>query len=234
MDNKNFKDKRLLTRFIREFFALTDTPSLIQYIAAEEDYLSLCSAIVNDSSNDTRIFRLLKAICRTHGLDFQDLKEKLTPAGKALGLVISSGQVNYYELLEISPGARKAEVKKAFRKKVRKVHPDTSSQISDNSQDFINLKAAYQILSDPLLRRKYDETFHDKSLWKEKDNQSVIQKRPDRTKILYQLGAIFLLMILAVFILDFLYRHNSILDGDLTIYQKQVTEQRIPKEDSVK
>jgi hypothetical protein len=41
-------------------------------------------------------------------------------------------------------------------------------------------------------------------------------------------------MVLAVFILDFLYRQNSIFDGDPTVKQKQVTEPQTVKEDSPK
>ena len=106
--------------------------------------------------------------------------------------------------------------------------------MADSGQDFIHLKAAYQILSDPVLRRQYDETLPDENLWQEKGHQPVSQKRPGRTKIFYQLGVLFLLMILAVFIFDFLYRQNSIFDGDPTVKQKQVTEPKTVVEGSQK
>jgi DnaJ-domain-containing protein 1 len=231
--NDIFKDQNLLTRFIRQLCSLPDTPSLIQFVAGDEDYMLLCSRIVNASAGDARVLQQLTEICRNHGLDFQVLKEKLTPVALALGLAVSSeNQSNYYEVLGISADARKADIKKAFRKRVRKVHPDTSGEMTDSGQDFIHLKAAYQILSDPVLRRQYDETLFDENLWKEKPDQPVIQKRPGRTKIFYQLGLLFILMIIAVFIFDFLYRQNSIFDGDYSVKQKQIQKPNVRKEGS--
>jgi hypothetical protein len=231
--NDIFKDQKLLTGFIRQLCSLPDTPSLIQFVAGDEDYMLMGSRIVNASAGDSQGLQLITEICRNHGLDFQVLKEKLTPVALALGLAVSSeNQSNYYEVLGISADARKADIKKAFRKRVRKVHPDTSGEMTDSGQDFIHLKAAYQILSDPVLRRQYDETLHDENFWKEKTDQPVIQKRPGRTKIFYQLGVLFILMIIAVFIFDFLYRQNSIFDGDYTVKQKQVQTPNAMKEGS--
>ena len=91
-----FKDKNLLTRFIRQLLLLPDTPSLIQFVAGDEDYLLLCSRIVNASAGDSQVLRQLSEICRTHSFDFQVLKERLTPVSQALGLALSSEQINYY------------------------------------------------------------------------------------------------------------------------------------------
>ena len=227
MDKKILKDKKLLTRFIRQLCPLPDTPSLIQFVAGDEDYLGICAAIVDDASNDTPIVQRLTEVCLRHGLDFRLLKEKLTPVGQALGLALPSGkQHDYYELLGVALDADAHDIKKAFRQKARGVHPDTSSQGTKSSQEFIQLKAAYQILSDPILRQQYDENLHDVNLWKEKANQTVIQKQPAPPKIFYQLAFLFLLLIMAVFIFDFLYRQNSIFDTDTTVKQRQVSEQK--------
>lgn len=267
-----FKDQRLLTRFVRQLCLLPDTPALIQFVAGDEDYLFVCSRVVNATAGDAMVLKELTEIGRRHGLDFQILKEKLTPVALALGLAVSSeNQNDYYELLGVPWDADVADIKKAFRKRVRKVHPDTSAEMTDSSREFIHLKAAYQILSDPVLRQQYDETLQHVSLWKEKADhinklpdlnpqdqspqsgpdkigsafhwagiqrgwfgfrsllnpliaQNANQEEPGRTKIFYQLGVLFLLMVLAVFILDFLYRQNSIFDGDPTVKQEQVTE----------
>jgi curved DNA-binding protein CbpA len=230
---------------------LPDTPTLIQFVAGDEDYLLLCSRVVNASAGDARVLQELTEICRKHGLDFQVLKEKLTPVALALGLAVSSeNQSDYYELLGVPWDADAADIKKAFRKRVRKVHPDTCSEMCDSGQEFIHLKAAYQILGDSVLRQQYDETLQHVNLWKEKGDpirrlhglrgldpfnaQNTDQKRPGRTKIFYQLAVLFLLMILAVFIFDFLYRQSSIFDGDPTVKQEQATEPKSVKEGSPK
>jgi curved DNA-binding protein CbpA len=274
LTEKIFKDQRLLTRFVRQICLLPDTPALIQFVAGDEDYLLVCSRVVNAPAGDASVLKELTEIGRKHGLDFQVLKEKLTPVALALGLVVSSeNQSDYYELLGVPWDADAADIKKAFRKRVRKVHPDTSAEMTDSSREFIHLKAAYQILSDPVSRAQYDETLQHVSLWREKADhinklpdlnprdqspqrfhwagirrggiafrsllnpliaQNTNQKEPGRSKIFYHLGILFLLMILAVFILDFLYRQNSIFDGDPTVKQEQVTEPNriLPRLDS--
>ena len=235
-----FSDKKLLTRFILKLRALPDTPALIQFIAGNEDYLLLCSSIVNDSTDGSQDLEPLKEVCLKQEFGFHLLKEKLTPVARAFGL--AEDESNYYELLGVPRDADTNRIKKAFRKRVIEVHPDTGDQISDSGREFINLKTAYQILGDPFLRRKYDETLQEVGLWKEKADhirgfsgfnsgnfQKIDQNPSARTKIYYQLGGLFLLLIIVIFIFDFLYRQNSILDDDYTGRQKQTQEQRLTK-----
>jgi curved DNA-binding protein CbpA len=195
----------------------------------------VCSRIVNDASDAHRDLALLRDVCLKQEFDFQLLKERLTPVARAFGLV--EDESSYYELLGVARDADADRIKKAFRKRVIEVHPDTGDQKSDSCQEFMHLKTAYQILGDPSLRRKYDETLQDVSLWKEKADQisrfhrfkhqnfqKVYQKQAARTKIYYQLGALFLLLIIVVFILDFIYRQNAILDDDYSVKQSQTLE----------
>jgi curved DNA-binding protein CbpA len=235
-----FKDQRLLTRFILKLRFLPDTPALIQFVAGDEDYLLLCSRIANDSNDHSPELQPLKDICRKQEFDFHVLKETLTPVARAFGLV--EDKSDYYELLGVSRDADPSEIKKAFRKKVIEVHPDTGDQISDSGREFISLQTAYQILSDPLLRQQYEENLEDVDLWKEKANHlqglpesnrlnSLISQNQNpnqtaRAKIYYQLGGLFLLLIIVAFIFDFLYRQNSIFDTDYTVKPKQAQEQK--------
>jgi DnaJ-domain-containing protein 1 len=215
-----FKDKKLLTRFVWKLRFLPDTPALIQFVAVDEDYLLLCSRIVNASTDDSRNFKLLEDICLKQEFDFQVLKEKLIPVARAFGL--AEDESDHYELLGVSRDADPDEIKKSFRKRVLQVHPDTGDQKNNGSQEFIHLKAAYQILSDPFLRQQYNKNLHDENLWKEKANhihglhrlnprnsRKINQNKSVRTKIFYQLGGLFLFLIIAVFIFDFLYQQNS-------------------------
>jgi DnaJ-domain-containing protein 1 len=228
MNEEIFKDQRLLTRFILKLRFLPDTPALIQFVADDEDYLLLCSLIVNDSNDHSPELQPLKDICRKQKFDFHVLKEKLTPVAQAFGLV--EDESDYYELLGVPRDADPREIKKAFRKKVIEVHPDTGDQISDSGREFISLQTAYQILADPSLRRQYDENLDNVNRWKEKANHTqglpgfrrfnpLISQEPNpnpsaRAKIYYQLGGLFLLLIIVAFIFDFLYRQNSIFDTD--------------------
>ena len=58
----------------------------------------------------------------------------------------------HYELLEITKDATNQHIKKAFRKKALKQHPDKGG----NPERFKRLKEAYDTLLDPEKRQLYD------------------------------------------------------------------------------
>lgn len=68
---------------------------------------------------------------------------------------------NYYEILEVSQTATKEEIKSAFRKKARTLHPDVN-KAPDAEEKFKELGKAYETLMDdnqtrnlrPLRRRR--------------------------------------------------------------------------------
>ena len=77
---------------------------------------------------------------------------------------------NCYELLGVSSSANNAELRKAFHQLSKKLHPDTTSLPSDEAtRQFQNVCQAYDLLSDPVLRAKYDLSI-------EKENQLINQK----------------------------------------------------------
>jgi curved DNA-binding protein CbpA len=64
---------------------------------------------------------------------------------------------NYYELLGIEQGASRNEIKKAFREKAKKLHPDITG--SADAQEMRKLLAAYEVLSDSERRFEYDRAY---------------------------------------------------------------------------
>ena len=66
---------------------------------------------------------------------------------------------SYYELLGVSQSADAMMLRGAFRRLSKALHPDTTSLPSDEAaRKFQELCEAYELLSDPLLSRAYDET----------------------------------------------------------------------------
>jgi len=61
-----------------------------------------------------------------------------------------------YEVLEVKKDASQDEIKKAYRKLARKYHPDVN-QAPDAKQKFTEISSAYEILSDPDKRARYDQ-----------------------------------------------------------------------------
>ncbi len=64
--------------------------------------------------------------------------------------------VNYYEILKVSPKATNAEIKSAYRKLARKLHPDKNEGSPEKAQEFAKVAKAYEILGNPQQRADYD------------------------------------------------------------------------------
>ncbi len=63
---------------------------------------------------------------------------------------------DYYALLGVSRDAGEDEIRKAFRKLARKYHPDVAEDKAKAEDKFKEVNEAYEVLSDPEKRRKYD------------------------------------------------------------------------------
>src|ERR1700719_1203141 len=64
---------------------------------------------------------------------------------------------DYYKTLGVERGASQAEIKSAYRKLARKHHPDVNPNNKESETRFKQINEAYQVLSDPAKRKKYDE-----------------------------------------------------------------------------
>lgn len=62
---------------------------------------------------------------------------------------------DYYEILGVSRDADKEEIKQAFRRLARKYHPDVNKE-SGAEERFKEINRAYEILSEPETRARYD------------------------------------------------------------------------------
>ncbi len=64
---------------------------------------------------------------------------------------------DYYETLGVSKGASADDIKSSFRKLARKHHPDLAKDKKAAEEKFKEINEAYEVLSDPEKRKKYDE-----------------------------------------------------------------------------
>lgn len=64
---------------------------------------------------------------------------------------------DYYQVLEISKEASEEEIKKAYRKKALKYHPDRNPGDSGAASKFKEVSEAYEVLSDTKKRQIYDQ-----------------------------------------------------------------------------
>src|SRR5688572_13276561 len=63
-------------------------------------------------------------------------------------------ETNLYEQLGVAREATPDQIRKAYRKRAKKSHPDGGG----DAEAFVELRRAVAVLSDPERRRRYDET----------------------------------------------------------------------------
>ena len=88
---------------------------------------------------------------------------------------------NYYTILGILPTATPEDIRGAYRKRAKELHPD---HYGKNSSPFLEVQEAYGVLSDPKHRRKYDNRL------REQQYQGILADRfraeplrPDRSRV---------------------------------------------------
>jgi curved DNA-binding protein len=64
---------------------------------------------------------------------------------------------DYYKTLGVAKTSTEKEIKQAFRKLARKLHPDVNPGDKTAEAKFKEINEAYEVLGDPASRKKYDE-----------------------------------------------------------------------------
>ena len=65
---------------------------------------------------------------------------------------------NLYDILGVSRGAPTEQIRSAYRRLARQVHPDVGSAVQGASVSMAEINYAWSVLSDPVRRREYDNS----------------------------------------------------------------------------
>ncbi|HKG30915.1 MAG TPA: DnaJ domain-containing protein [Nitrososphaeraceae archaeon] len=69
----------------------------------------------------------------------------------------------YYEILGIKKTATQAEIKQSFRRLALRYHPDKNKNSEESKKKFIQIVEAYEVLSDEISRKTYDNNSYYKT-----------------------------------------------------------------------
>src|SRR5690606_37282042 len=85
------------------------------------------------------------------------------PAARNLGVRVHRmpTQRDYYEILSVERNADGEEIKRAYRRLAMKYHPDRNPGDPEAEAKFKEAAEAYEVLSDPARRQRYDQFGHE-------------------------------------------------------------------------
>jgi curved DNA-binding protein len=86
--------------------------------------------------------------------------------------------IDYYKILGVDKNATPKEIKIAYRKLARKLHPDLNPNDKDAKRKFQEINEANEVLSDPEKRKKYDQYGED---WKHAEEYKNAQQFQEQT-----------------------------------------------------
>ena len=86
--------------------------------------------------------------------------------------------IDYYKVLGVGRNATENEIKSAYRKLARKLHPDLNPNDKNAKRKFQEINEANEVLSDPEKRKKYDQYGENWKHAEEYKNAGQYQEQP--------------------------------------------------------
>lgn len=94
--------------------------------------------------------------------------------------------MDYYKILDVDKSASKEEIKKAYRKKAMKYHPDRNKGNKEAEEMFKKANEAYAVLSDDEKKKQYDT--YGSTGFQQRFSQEDIFRNSDIGSILREFG----------------------------------------------
>lgn len=96
---------------------------------------------------------------------------------------------NFYEILGVTTQANSDEIRKKFRELSKKYHPDNNPNNPDAERIYKEMGEAYETLSNPEKKKKYDQTIgnqkeegqDDKNIWKDFNEATAEAKKKEKS-----------------------------------------------------
>jgi len=92
---------------------------------------------------------------------------------------IATVMFGHYDTLNVPRTATSEEIKQAYFKKCKELHPDMNSNKSNSHENFTQLNEAYSVLGNPLKRKEYDQRYHSTPYSSEHMNRHYQKETPD-------------------------------------------------------
>lgn len=88
---------------------------------------------------------------------------------------------NHYQTLKINQTATQQEIKQAYRRLVKRFHPDTLSETADGEK-IVSINTAYEVLGDPQRRHNYDRELVSNTTNSRQQRQTEAQRQYHRDR----------------------------------------------------
>lgn len=89
---------------------------------------------------------------------------------------------DFYEILRVSPKASNADIKSAYRRLARRLHPDRNDGSPEKTREFRKVVLAYETLGDPKKRADYDHELLRRDFARRNGKSSILNSKNPYTR----------------------------------------------------